>query len=116
MSNEQSAANNDPASPKNGLQMRFGIRSLMLAIAFAGVWFAGIAASNSVIHAPSSRIGEPPVRILFVIAFAAEAPLWLPFAALAFAIGRCSVSVPLVIIFALGEIAAVAALNWALQQ
>ena len=114
-------ANETPQPTENSVECashRFGLRSLMLTLVIFAVWFSAIATMYA--HGNSRSYSNwdwdwdwllaPPIKRLMLVA-----PLWFPFIALAFGIGRKSINWRIVIAFALLECAALVGF-WSVTQ
>jgi hypothetical protein len=78
----------------------FGLRSLVLATAPAGVWFAGIAALHMVLGGGDALGPYPNILVLVTIAVA---HLWLPLVTLVFVLTGRPAALPLILATLLAE-------------
>jgi hypothetical protein len=93
---------------------QFSIRSMMLLLAFAAVWFAGIADAISYLSTDVPRRLASTPFFYFGEGLSIWTPAYVPFIAFAYVLGRRSISTWMVVAFALCEGAAVVAARYLL--
>jgi hypothetical protein len=91
-------------------RFQFSTSALLSITAFMSVWFGGIIVWSKVQGVP---FFEAPEEILgpFVI----YGPFWLPLVFLAYGLGRRTITIRIVLAFALGEAAAIGTLWWMMR-
>jgi hypothetical protein len=91
---------------------RFGLPALLLGTALVCVCLAGLATHYSLTRPSTANASWKCYFLELGKTLLLVAPMWLPFIAMSHAIGRRSVTALNVIFLAIGEIAALAALNY----
>jgi hypothetical protein len=85
------------------MKLQFGIKSILLVTSIVGLSCGGVAAWNQV-FGPNDTI-RGFIWAFGVIPF--TAPIWLPFVLIAFAIGRKSLTVKMVVLLAIAQVVGV---------
>jgi hypothetical protein len=80
-----------------GMKFQFGIKSILLATAVIAIACSGMLGVRA--FAGSATASESPYKEMLVV-LVCGAPLWVPFAFVAFAVGRKRLSVMMVVAFA----------------
>jgi hypothetical protein len=98
------------------MKAQFGLRSLLIAIAFVGIWMAGAVAHPIAFSAlsPDPRI-RPAGPAQTVLSLLMLSPLWLPLVFAAYAFGRRIFSIRLTLALLIGEALSVGAMAAAIR-
>ncbi len=102
-------------SPRNdradsGMRIQFGARVLLLATALVAIALGGSIAAWEILVARESATPLQPWEMARV--FLIMGPWWIPFVFFAYCLGRRTISVAPVLLFALVEAVAVVGFHW----
>ena len=82
-----------------GMKLQFSLATLLLATAVTAIGYTGILCWLKLVQRSGAR--------WFLAAIAFQTPVWLPFAFVAFILGRKSLTLSMVIVFAIAEAACI---------